>query len=102
MLRIFLILIVSFLNYNINNSFYYYIMEKNVKNCFKTTVVKYDIILTTYSMLTIDHTLFKCINWHIICLDEAQHIKNAQTKRANNIRSLNSEGRVAFINQNNY
>ncbi|MXQ55010.1 DEAD/DEAH box helicase [Shimazuella alba] len=70
--------------------------KERKKNSFKKDVTQYDIILTTYSTLVIDHTLFKSINWHIICLDEAQHIKNAQTKRANVIRSLNSEGRLAL------
>ncbi|PFA20169.1 hypothetical protein CN373_15165 [Bacillus cereus] len=66
------------------------------KDSFKMCVGKYDIILTTYSTLTNDHILFKNMNWHIICLDEAQHIKNAQTKRSRIIRSMNSEGRIAL------
>lgn len=66
------------------------------KDSFKMYIDKFDIILTTYSTLTNDHILFKNMNWHIICLDEAQHIKDVQTKRSNIIRSLNCEGKVAL------
>lgn len=73
----------------------HYGKEREIES-FKKYAEKYDIILTTYSTLTNDHLLFKKMDWHIICLDEAQNIKNAQTKRSRVIRSLNSEGKVAL------
>ena len=69
---------------------------KREKESFKMYIGKFDIILTTYSTLTNDQILFKNMNWHIICLDEAQHIKDTQTKRSNVIRTLKSEGKVAL------
>ncbi|MFP3391996.1 SNF2-related protein [Brevibacillus sp. SIMBA_040] len=69
---------------------------KREKGSFKMYIGKFDIILTTYSTLTNDQILFKNMNWHIICLDEAQHIKDTQTKRSNVIRTLKSEGKVAL------
>ncbi|MFD0712237.1 SNF2-related protein [Paenibacillus sp. GCM10027626] len=57
---------------------------------------RYDAVVTTYTTITNDAALFKSTKWNIICLDEAQHIKNADTKRSKVIRSITCNSRLAL------
>ncbi|KAA5615638.1 ATP-dependent helicase, partial [Pseudomonas aeruginosa] len=44
----------------------------------------------------LDQDDLKQIHWHAICLDEAQNIKNAQTKQARAIRRLSGKHKIAL------
>lgn len=55
-----------------------------------------DVILTSYATSTLDQELLKPIIWSSICLDEAQNIKNAQTKQSASVRSLSAGHRIAL------
>lgn len=54
-----------------------------------------DIVLTTYSMITKYDWLSKT-PWNIVILDEAQAIKNADTKQTKAVKNLQSKARIAL------
>ncbi|MEA3314964.1 MAG: DEAD/DEAH box helicase [Campylobacterota bacterium] len=57
---------------------------------------KYDIILTTYPLISRDKDMFKNILFEYIILDEAQKIKNPKTKMTISIKELNSNHKLAL------
>ena len=54
------------------------------------------IVITSYSLLHRDQKLLARVPWSGIVLDEAQHVKNAETKVARAARSLRGEYRIAL------
>lgn len=55
-----------------------------------------DLVLTTYMTALLDRPLLQAVDWHSLCLDEAQHLRNAHTKQAAAIRRLPAVHRVAL------
>ncbi|GFN34035.1 DEAD/DEAH box helicase [Paenibacillus xylaniclasticus] len=55
-----------------------------------------DVMLTSYSTAALDQELLQQYHWASICLDEAQNIKNAQTKQSSAIRSFTADHRIAL------
>lgn len=55
-----------------------------------------DVVLTTYGLLARDLDIFQSIHWDVVTLDEAQSIKNPDSKRARAARELPSRHRVAL------
>ena len=47
-----------------------------------------DVVLTSYDALIRDLPLFRRINWNVVVLDEAQAIKNPETRRASAVKML--------------
>jgi SNF2 family DNA or RNA helicase len=56
----------------------------------------YDVVLTTYALLTRDEAELKKIKWHMVILDEAQNIKNAKTKAAAIVSMLAANHRLCL------
>lgn len=54
-----------------------------------------DVVVTTYSMVTRYEWLSK-IQWRLVILDEAQAIKNADTKQSKAIKALTAKARIAL------
>jgi SNF2 family DNA or RNA helicase len=50
---------------------------------------EFDVLVTSYTLLQQEAEIFAGIDWHIIVLDEAQAIKNMETKRSRAAMSLN-------------
>ncbi len=63
---------------------------------FHAAAVHADVILTSYATSTLDQELLKACTWAAICLDEAQNIKNAQTKQSAAVRSFSAKHRIAL------
>lgn len=63
---------------------------------FKEAISGYDLVLTTYTLSHLDEAELTSMEWNAICLDEAQNIKNAYTKQATSIRSLQGRHRIAM------
>lgn len=57
---------------------------------------KPDVVLTTYTLSQLDFTDLEQIDWDAIVLDEAQHIKNPQTKQSRAIRKLKGKHHIAL------
>lgn len=63
---------------------------------FQRLVEQHDVILTSYATASLDQELLQTITWATVCLDEAQNIKNAQTRQSQTVRSLHALHRVAL------
>ncbi|MEA2049290.1 MAG: DEAD/DEAH box helicase [Campylobacterota bacterium] len=59
-------------------------------------ILNYDLILSTYPLITKDFEIYKNISFSYIVLDEAQKIKNPKTKMTIAIKSLKSDHRLAL------
>ena len=55
----------------------------------------YDVVITSYSTLSLDEALFRKHVFSVIVGDEAQHIKNRRTRHAKSLKRL--EGRARFL-----
>ena len=63
---------------------------------FAESVMKYDLIVTSYGLARRDAEDISAIDWKGVILDEAQNIKNPSSKIAQVTRSLKSEYRYAL------
>ena len=55
-----------------------------------------DVIITSYGLAYRDREDFRKVNWWRICLDEAQNIKNPNTKQTTAILTLDARHRIAL------
>jgi len=63
---------------------------------FKKEAKKVDVIITSFSLIHRDKTIFEDIDLGYIVLDEAQNIKNPYTKQAQAVRSLKADMKIAL------
>ncbi len=59
-------------------------------------IENYDLVLTTYPLLTRDADVLLEQQWHLTILDEAQHIKNPKSKAAQSACQLKSRCRLCL------
>ncbi len=55
-----------------------------------------DIVITSYSLVPLDEEELERIEWNALCLDEAQNIKNVNTKQSAAIKRLHAYHRIAL------
>ncbi len=55
-----------------------------------------DVVITSYNLAHIDEAALTSVTWQVVCLDEAQNIKNAYTKQAKAVKQLQAEHRIAL------
>jgi SNF2 family DNA or RNA helicase len=63
---------------------------------FPATVNKYDLVITSYSLVHRDIKILQTMNWQMIVLDEAQNIKNVDSKQSQAVRKLETNFRIAL------
>ena len=63
---------------------------------FVEKVSGYDLVISTYNLVTRDWDTIARVDWEGIVLDEAQNIKNPSTKQAQGIRKMKSRYRIAL------
>jgi SNF2 family DNA or RNA helicase len=63
---------------------------------FETSVGAHDIVISSYSLLNRDLAHLGGIEWTGVILDEAQNVKNSETRQAQAARSLNAIWRIAL------
>ncbi|MCK4711236.1 MAG: DEAD/DEAH box helicase [Gammaproteobacteria bacterium] len=56
----------------------------------------FDLVLTTYPLLSRDTDVLMEHRWHLVILDEAQHIKNPRSKAAQTARQLKTRHRLCL------
>ncbi|MCP4075714.1 MAG: DEAD/DEAH box helicase [Gammaproteobacteria bacterium] len=65
------------------------------KNKFNS-INDFDVVLTTYPLLSRDTEILMKYQWHLVILDEAQHIKNPKSKAALTARQLKTRHRLCL------
>jgi SNF2 family DNA or RNA helicase len=63
---------------------------------FKKEAAKHAIVISSYALLHRDLAVLEGVNWQGVILDEAQNIKNAETKQSKAARSIKSDYRIAL------
>ena len=66
------------------------------KNNFKKHLKKVNVIITSFSLIRRDSKIFQDIAWARIVVDEAQNIKNPQSKQTKAINSLSADKKIAL------
>ncbi|RRR78620.1 MAG: DEAD/DEAH box helicase [Candidatus Viridilinea halotolerans] len=56
----------------------------------------YDVVISSYPLLARDREDLAAITWRMVVLDEAQNIKNSETRQAQAARAMHAENRVAL------
>ncbi|WP_127533255.1 DEAD/DEAH box helicase [Paenibacillus kobensis] len=74
----------------------HYGSKRRSGDAFLEEAVHADVMLTSYSTAALDQELLQRYRWSAICLDEAQNIKNAQTRQSAAIRSFSADHRIAL------
>ncbi|MEC0243698.1 DEAD/DEAH box helicase [Paenibacillus dokdonensis] len=78
------------------NVMLHYGSRRSSEQAFREEIRQADVILTSYATATLDQDLLKEFTWESLCLDEAQNIKNAQTKQSSAVRSFPARHRIAL------
>ncbi|MBA4536672.1 DEAD/DEAH box helicase [Bacillus aquiflavi] len=78
------------------NIYLHYGKKRLKERTFIEKVDHYDVVLTSYSLVSIDLELLKRIHWNTVAIDEAQNIKNSETKQSRAVRSLSSQHQIAL------
>ena len=63
---------------------------------FKKEAAQHSIVISSYALLHRDFEILKEISWSGVVLDEAQNIKNPNTKQSKAARSLDADYRIAL------
>ncbi|MBD2846375.1 DEAD/DEAH box helicase [Paenibacillus sp. IB182496] len=63
---------------------------------FREKALGADVVLTSYATASLDQETLAGFQWGAVCLDEAQNIKNAQTKQAAAVKSFPALHRIAL------
>ncbi|MCG1021546.1 DEAD/DEAH box helicase [Sutcliffiella horikoshii] len=63
---------------------------------FREAVLGFDVVLTSYAISHLDEEELASVGWRTICLDEAQNIKNADTKQSQAVRNLSGGHHIAL------
>lgn len=54
----------------------------------------WDLVITSYGTLARDLNLFRCVRFSLVCVDEAQHVRNRATLHARALCELQTQGKV--------
>lgn len=66
------------------------------EDAFSELVKDADVVLTSYGISHLDGTEFEGLTWSSIAIDEAQNIKNSQTKQSRAVRRLKGKHHIAL------
>ncbi|MBM7704013.1 DEAD/DEAH box helicase [Metabacillus iocasae] len=78
------------------NVYVHYGSKRDDDASFSKRAMDADIVITSYQLSVLDFEQLSSVHWTSICLDEAQHIKNAYTKQSRAIRKLHSHHKIAL------
>jgi hypothetical protein len=63
---------------------------------FANVVAQHDLVITTYHVAARDIETLKAVQWAVVVLDEAQAVKNPETRSARALRTLPAEQHIAL------
>ncbi|WP_223701264.1 DEAD/DEAH box helicase [Sutcliffiella deserti] len=71
--------------------------QNRAKNeAFPSSIKGADVVLTSYALSHLDEEELANVIWSSVCLDEAQNIKNADTKQSQAVRNLKGKHHIAL------
>ena len=70
--------------------------SKEERNQIMMQYQEYDLLVTSYDYIKRDYDVYENKQFNYVILDEAQYIKNQNTKNAQTVKKLNSEHRIAL------
>lgn len=71
-------------------------VQRPRQSSFKQEYQDIDVVLTNYSLLSPDELEFLSMDWNTVALDEAQNIKNPNTKQSRTARKLKARHHIAM------
>jgi SNF2 family DNA or RNA helicase len=71
-------------------------IERTKGEAFKEKAMEHAIVISSYALLNRDFATFKDLHWVGVVLDEAQNIKNPETKQAKAARAIQADYRIAL------
>jgi SNF2 family DNA or RNA helicase len=71
-------------------------LSRKKGEAFRAEASKYALVLSSYALLHRDFELLKQVPWAGVILDEAQNIKNPETKQSHAARGLSADYRIAL------
>ncbi|EKN66485.1 SNF2-like protein [Neobacillus bataviensis LMG 21833] len=78
------------------NVYLHYGSNRLKEEAFSEKVQAADVVLTSYGISHLDAEEFQSLIWSSIAIDEAQNIKNAQTKQSKAVRKLRGRHHIAL------
>ncbi|EIJ80359.1 putative ATP-binding SNF2 helicase or protein kinase [Bacillus methanolicus PB1] len=78
------------------NVYLHYGQARLKGEAFKKASSDADVVLTSYGLTHLDFEEFESLTWSTIAIDEAQNIKNAQTKQSRAVRRLKGRHHIAL------
>jgi SNF2 family DNA or RNA helicase len=78
------------------NVYLHYGSNRLKEKAFREKALASDIVLTSYGLTHLDEEEFGSLSWSSIAIDEAQNIKNAQTKQSRAVRKLKGQHHIAL------
>ncbi|OXM86513.1 DEAD/DEAH box helicase [Paenibacillus rigui] len=70
--------------------------QRAKEGAFSAEVQSMDLVLTSYPLAQMDEEELMSVRWDVICIDEAQNIKNAYTKQSSAVRRLEGDHKIAL------
>jgi SNF2 family DNA or RNA helicase len=70
--------------------------KRSQGEAFAKAIAKVELVLTSYPLVQRDLKTLQLISWQGIVLDEAQNIKNAESKQSQAVRQLEAQFRIAL------
>lgn len=78
------------------NVYLHYGGNRLKEDAFASAVADVDVVLTSYGLSHLDSDEFERVEWSTIAIDEAQNIKNANTKQSRAVRKLRGKHHIAL------
>ncbi|MBM7618413.1 SNF2 family DNA or RNA helicase [Bacillus tianshenii] len=78
------------------NVMLHYGTNRNKGGSFSDSIKGADVVLTSYAISHLDEEELSNVRWSTVCLDEAQNIKNADTKQSQAVRNLDGIHHIAL------
>ena len=70
--------------------------SRHVASGFLKAAAESDVVVTSYTLLVRDHASFAEVAWRAVVADEAQAVKNPETRAARSLRALTPPARIAL------
>ncbi len=72
------------------------VLHGSERSLYFSNIPDYDIVITTYPLLMRDTEVLQARPWHMLILDEAQYVKNPDSRSSRLVRSLTSQHRLCL------